>query len=95
MPWYALIPKEQWGVEEGSNDHAVITSKFAEPHGDRRQELVFIGTDLNTTNIQNDLDKCIMTKKELKRYKFYSDASSLSKEEEEGAAAAEEEEHKH
>ncbi len=90
MPWYTLIPKEQWGVEEGSNDHDVIMSKFAEPHGDRRQELVFIGTDLQTENITADLNKCIMTKKELKKYKFYSDASSLAKEEKSGA-----EEHKH
>mmetsp|Transcript_10741 Transcript_10741/g.25836 ORF Transcript_10741/g.25836 Transcript_10741/m.25836 type:complete len:556 (+) Transcript_10741:953-2620(+) len=73
MPWYTLIPKEQWGVEEGTNDHDVILSKFAEPHGDRRQELVFIGTDLKIDNIRKDLDLCLMTKKELQRYEFYSD----------------------
>lgn len=81
MPWYALIPKEQWGVKEGSKDYDVIMSKFVEPHGDRRQELVFIGTDLKTENITNDLNKCIMTKKELKKYKFYSDAYAHVKEE--------------
>jgi G3E family GTPase len=77
MPWYTLIPKEQWGVEEGTPDYDVIMSKFEEPHGDRRQELVFIGTDLNTENITKDLNQCLMTKKELKKYKFYSDASAL------------------
>lgn len=79
MPWYTILPEDQWGVLEGSDDYEVIQSKFAEPHGDRRQELVFIGTDLNVENITKALDKCIMTKKELKKYKFYSDQSSLGK----------------
>ena len=77
MPWYTIIPKEQWGIEKDSNDYKVITSKFVEPHGDRRQELVFIGSDLKVDNICKALDKCLLTKKELKRYKFYSDQSSL------------------
>lgn len=77
MPWYAIIPKDQWGVEEGSADYDVIKSKFSEPHGDRRQELVFIGTDLQIKNITKALDKCLMTEEELKSYKFYSDKSSL------------------
>lgn len=79
MPWYTLIPKDQWGVEEGSDDYQVIDSKFAEPHGDRRQEIVFIGSDLNVDKIKKQLDTCLLTKKELKRYKFYSDAKSLGK----------------
>ena len=91
MPWYALIPKEQWGVEEGSPDYEVIASKFEGPHGDRRQELVFIGTDLKIENIKKDLNLCLMTKKELKKYKFYSDESALVRQEveevEDGAAA--------
>ena len=77
QPWYAVIPKEQWGVEEGSKDFEVITNKFEEPHGDRRQELVFIGTDLKVDNIRKALDLCLMTKKEQKRYKYYTDQSSL------------------
>merc|ERR1712226_1588955 len=72
MPWYVTIPKDQWGVPEGSEDYKVITSKFAEPHGDRRQELVFIGTNLNQAKITAALDKCILTKKELKTYNFYT-----------------------
>ena len=77
QPWYAVIPKVQWGVEEGSKDFEVITNKFMEPHGDRRQELVFIGTDLKVDNIRKALDLCLMTKKEQKRYKYYTDQSSL------------------
>jgi len=73
MPWYTIIPTDQWGVEKDSEDYKVITSKFEEPHGDRRQELVFIGTDLKVDNIRKALDKCLLTKKELKKYKFYTD----------------------
>eukprot|EP00587_Corethron_hystrix_P003588 CAMPEP_0113310746 /NCGR_PEP_ID=MMETSP0010_2-20120614/8268_1 /TAXON_ID=216773 ORGANISM="Corethron hystrix, Strain 308" /NCGR_SAMPLE_ID=MMETSP0010_2 /ASSEMBLY_ACC=CAM_ASM_000155 /LENGTH=504 /DNA_ID=CAMNT_0000166263 /DNA_START=232 /DNA_END=1746 /DNA_ORIENTATION=- /assembly_acc=CAM_ASM_000155 len=79
MPWYAVLPKDQWGVEQGSDDYEVITNKFAEPHGDRRQEIVFIGINLKVDSIRKALDKCLMTKKELKHYKFYSDQSSLGK----------------
>jgi G3E family GTPase len=78
MPWYQLIPREQWGVEEGSPDHDVIASKFEEPHGDRRQELVFIGTDLKEENIRKDLNLCLLGKEELKRYTFYSDSSAVA-----------------
>ena len=73
MPWYTLIPKEQWGVEPGSDDYNLIESKFEGDHGDRRQEIVFIGTDLKIEGIRQALDSCLLTKKELKKYKFYSD----------------------
>jgi G3E family GTPase len=78
MPWYTIIPKEQWGVEEGSDDYQVIDSKFEEPHGDRRQEIVFIGIGLNKDKIKQQLDTCLLTKKELKKYNFYSDKESLA-----------------
>lgn len=77
MPWYTNIPKDQWPVEEGSNDYEVITSKFQEPHGDRRQEMVFIGSDLKVDNIRKALDECLLTEVELKGYTFYSDKGSL------------------
>jgi G3E family GTPase len=72
MPWYALIPGDQWGVTD-PKDLAVIEGKFQGEHGDRRQELVFIGKDLQIDAIREALDACLMTKKELKHYKFYMD----------------------
>lgn len=73
MPWYTLIPREQWGVAINSKDYEIINSRFEDPHGDRRQEIVFIGTDLKVDVIRKALDDCLLTKKELKRYKFYKD----------------------
>lgn len=70
MPWYALIPKDQWGIED-PKDLAMIKSKFEGEHGDRRQEIVFIGIDLKEAEIRSALDGCLLTKKELKHYKFY------------------------
>jgi len=51
--WY---PPEQWGLEDGSKDYEMLNSKFEEPHGDRRQEIVFIGTDLKEDAIREALD---------------------------------------
>ncbi|KAL3941171.1 MAG: hypothetical protein SGBAC_004425 [Bacillariaceae sp.] len=73
MPWYSLIPREQWGVEKDGADYKLIESKFEGDHGDRRQEIVFIGTDLNMENIQKAMDACCLAEEELKTYKFYTD----------------------
>lgn len=72
MPWYALIPKDQWGIPN-PKDMEIIESKFDGPHADRRQEIVFIGTDLKVDAIKESLDSCLLNKKELRRYKFYND----------------------
>ena len=39
--WWASVPRPAW--PEGQE--SAITEDFAEPDGDRRQELVFIGID--------------------------------------------------
>jgi G3E family GTPase len=79
MPWFAIIPKEQWGIQEGTKEYDIIQSKFMEPHGDRRQELVLIGNNLKVDTIQQQLDTCLMTSKELENYEYYSNERSLGK----------------
>ncbi len=43
----AQIPAEAW-------------AKWAEPHGDRRQELVFIGTELDEAKLRAKLEACLL-----------------------------------
>jgi hypothetical protein len=35
--------------------------RFAEPYGDRQQELVFIGIGLNEKTLRDELDACLLT----------------------------------
>ena len=40
---------------------------FVEPHGDRRQEIVFIGQDLNDSAISRVLDDCLCLERDLRQ----------------------------
>jgi G3E family GTPase len=77
MQWFVATPQDQWGVPDTALP--IIKGKFADPHGDRRQELVFIGTNLDVENIQQQLDTCLLTKDELAQYQFYNDERALGK----------------
>ncbi len=62
MFWKA-IPQEQWPEDE--NSLQAIQSSWQEPFGDMRQELVFIGQNLNREHIIGALDNCLLSEKEL------------------------------
>ena len=59
--WWASVPKAQW-PEEYLQD---IESQWQAPYGDCRQELVFIGQNLNSEQIRRELDACLLTDQEL------------------------------
>jgi len=61
--WWAAMPKNEWPLEDDSVREA-ITKHWQDPYGDRRQELVFIGTDIDKETIKNRLDACLLTKDE-------------------------------
>jgi len=62
-PWYASLPEQAWPTEtDARND---IMKDFVEPHGDRRQELVFIGIDMDRKRIEAALEACLMTDEEM------------------------------
>ena len=45
---------------------AQVMQDFVEPHGDRRQEIVFIGQDLNNSAISSALDGCLCVERDLR-----------------------------
>lgn len=56
--WWAAVPKNRW-PEDGSFEEFVM--KHWDPvWGDRRQELVFIGIDMDEAAIRKALDRCLM-----------------------------------
>ena len=57
--WWAAMPKERWPQEP---EHvAMIRRRWSEPFGDRKQEIVFIGTrDMDEAAIRASLDRCLL-----------------------------------
>jgi len=56
--WWATVPKNRW-PDDGSFEEFVL--KHWDPiWGDRRQELVFIGIDMDEMRIRRELDECLV-----------------------------------
>ncbi|MCG8356604.1 MAG: GTP-binding protein, partial [Kiloniellales bacterium] len=56
--WWANVPKERWPEHPEWREH--IAKSWDPVYGDRRQELVFIGTDMNEAAIRRRLDACLV-----------------------------------
>ncbi len=56
--WWASVPKDRWPVHPDALRE--MASKWAEPWGDRRQELVFIGAGLDETSLRARLDSALI-----------------------------------
>lgn len=54
--WWASVPKERWPTDAASL--AEVKAGWSETYGDRYQELVFIGQDMDQAAIEADLKKC-------------------------------------
>lgn len=65
--WWASIPKENRILYPSYLDNqALIESKWDNRFGDRGNEIVIIGHNLNQEKIQIELDSCLATEEELK-----------------------------
>lgn len=55
--WWASVPREQWPTQPQFRAH--LARHWNPIWGDRRQELVFIGTRLDHAVLKAELDKCV------------------------------------
>lgn len=73
--FWAAVPKDQW--PDHPEHLAAIESKCEGAYGDRRQEIVFIGQELDESAAKAALDLCLLTDDELsagpEAWKAYSD----------------------
>lgn len=61
--WIASYPKE--AIEQILKDEPELLKKWDEVYGDRMTELVLIGIDMNPNEIEQTLDKCLLTDEEM------------------------------
>ena len=56
--WWASVPKERWPDHASAQEY--MQQHWVEPWGDRRQELVFIGSDIDWPALKSSLDACLV-----------------------------------
>jgi G3E family GTPase len=61
--WYAALPEEDW--PDDAETHAQLQQDWREPWGYRRQELVFIGAQMDEARLRAALDAALLTSDEL------------------------------
>ena len=57
--WWTCVPQDDWPDEAG--ERQAIVADFVAPYGDRRQELVVIGIELDQAALEADLNECLLT----------------------------------
>ena len=56
--WWAAVPKERWPDQESAR--AYLSDHWQEPWGDRRQEIVFIGSGIDWPALKARLDAALL-----------------------------------
>ena len=56
--WWACVPKERWPDHASAQEY--MQQHWMKPWGDRRQELVFIGADIDWPALKANLDACLV-----------------------------------
>lgn len=61
--WWAEVPQERWPNDPYMRDETLRV--WDAVTGDRRQEVVFIGNEMNASELSQTLNQCLMTEAEL------------------------------
>jgi G3E family GTPase len=61
--WWRFVPKNQWPDDQEST--AAILQNWTATTGDCRQELVFIGQNIDFAQLTNELDECLLSDAEM------------------------------
>ncbi|MES2856985.1 MAG: GTP-binding protein [Bdellovibrionota bacterium] len=61
--WFAATPAREWPKDEV--ERMQIMQDWVAPFGDRRQEIAFIGVNINETEIRERLQECLLTSEEM------------------------------
>ncbi|WP_455917869.1 zinc metallochaperone GTPase ZigA [Pseudomonas cerasi] len=61
--WWRFVPKSQWPLDQESV--AAIMANWQLSTGDCRQELVFIGQNIDFNHMRTELDACLLTDEEM------------------------------
>ena len=56
--WWAAVPEERW--PDGDTARAYMKQHWSEPWGDRRQEIVFIGSGIDWETMKSRLDDALL-----------------------------------
>jgi G3E family GTPase len=70
--WWGTISREQmksYFTDPKEYERIIAEDFVSEEFGDRRQELVFIGTGIDETDISDSLDECLCSDTELQQYR--------------------------
>jgi len=60
--WYGALPREEWPTDEETRSQ--LERDWIEPWGDRRQEIVVIGTSMNEPELRRRFDRALLTSTE-------------------------------
>ena len=67
--FWKSVPKKDWPEDEESLD--IINKQWVEPFGDMRQELVFIGQNLDKKGMTEALDDCLLSDEDILKGKAH------------------------
>jgi hypothetical protein len=61
--WWASVPTRRW--PDDAEWRQALSKRWDPIYGDRRQEIVFIGADMDEAKIRRQLDACLVGESEM------------------------------